>query len=160
MISQTSRIRRGALLALLLVLSLFAGSSASVWAQGTVLTTVVPGDIHISVEISGRGSVGIGSRTLTKSGNVVLPFQREVAVTVNPEDGARISRIVWNGADVTSLLKSGQLKLSEFHATDTLKVIFEDVQGAPKTGDAVSLTLLFGAGSAAALWLTRRSRTR
>lgn len=109
-------------------------------ALTTVLSTNVPDEISLRVEITGKGTVAVGEKRLSSTGTVAVKRHQPFTVTLSPRQGYRVTAVSLNGKSVLSSLKNGKLTMDELNLDDVLSVTFTKTASShhgsnPKTGD-------------------------
>lgn len=109
-------------------------------ALTTVLSTNVPDEISLRVEITGKGTVAVGEKRLSSTGTVAVKRHQPFTVTLSPRQGYRITAVSLNGKSVLSSLKNGKLTVDELNLDGVLSVTFTKTASSyhgsnPKTGD-------------------------
>ena len=75
-------------------------------ALTTVLSSNVPDEISLRVEITGKGTVAVGEKRLSSTGTVAVKRHQPFTVTLSPRQGYRITAVSLNGKSVLSSLKN------------------------------------------------------
>lgn len=109
-------------------------------ALTTVLSTNVPDEVSLRVEITGKGTVAVGEKRLSSTGTVTVKRHQPFTVTLSPRQGYRITAVSLNGKSVLSSLKNGKLTVEELNLDGVLSVTFTKTASShhgsnPKTGD-------------------------
>ena len=109
-------------------------------ALTTVLSTNVPDEVSLHVEITGKGTVTVGEKKLSSTGTAAVKRHQPFTVTLSPQQGYRITAVSFNGKSVLSRLKNGKLTVDELNLDGVLSVTFTKTASSyhgsnPKTGD-------------------------
>lgn len=109
-------------------------------ALTTVLSTNVPDEVSLYVEITGKGTVAVGEKRLSSIGTVAVKRHQPFTVTLSPRQEYRVTAVSLNGKSVLSSLKSGKLTVEELNLDGVLSVTFTKTASShhgsnPKTGD-------------------------
>ena len=109
-------------------------------ASTTVLSTNVPDEVSLRVEITGKGTVAVGEKRLSSIGTVGVKRHQCFTVTVSRWQGYRVTAVSLNGKSVLSSLKNGKLTVEDLNLDGVLSVTFTKTASShhgsnPKTGD-------------------------
>lgn len=109
-------------------------------ALTTVLSTNVPDEVSLRVEITGKGTVAIGEKKLSSTGTVAVKRHQPFTVTLSPQQGYRVTAVSLNGQSVLSSLKNEKLTVEDLNLDGVLSVTFTKTASShygsnPKTGD-------------------------
>ena len=109
-------------------------------ASTTNLTTGVPDEVSLHVEITGEGTVTVGEVRLSAAGEVSVKRHQPFAVSLKPKSGYQVSDVRLNGKSVLASLKDGKLVIDALNLDGTLSVTFSKIPGSwngsnPRTGD-------------------------
>ena len=109
-------------------------------ALTTVLSSNVPDEVSLRVEITGKGTVAVGEKRLSSTGTVAVKRHQPFTVTLSPRQGYRVTAVSLNGKSVLSSLKNGKLTMDELNLDGVLSVTFTKTASShhksnPKTGD-------------------------
>lgn len=109
-------------------------------ALTTVLSTNVPDEVSLRVEITGKGTVTVGEKKLSSTGTAAVKRHQPFTVTLSPRQGYRIAAVSLSGKSVLSRLKNGKLTVEELNLDGVLSVTFTKTASShhgsnPKTGD-------------------------
>ena len=126
-----------------------------VLASTTNLTTGVPDEVSLHVEITGEGTVTVGEMRLSSAGTVSVKRHQPVTVSLEPESGYQVSDVRLNGKSVLASLKDGKLVIDALNLDGTLSVTFSKTPGSwngsnPRTGDQQGTVAMIAALTAAA----------
>ena len=69
-------------------------------ASTTVLSTNVPDEVSLRVEITGKGTVAVGEKRLSSTGTVAVKRHQPFTVTLSPRQGYRVTAVSLNGKSV------------------------------------------------------------
>ena len=124
-------------------------------ASTTNLTTGVPDEVSLHVEITGEGTVTVGEVRLSATGTVSVKRHQPVTVSLKPKSGYQVSDVRLNGKSVLASLKDGKLVINALNLDGTLSVTFSKIPGSwngsnPRTGDQQGTTAMIAALTAAA----------
>ena len=152
--------------ALFLCCLLFFGFSTHAFAatEGSqIITVTVP--CTVTLEIGGHGSVTVDGTSYTGT----VSFQKEpgtvLTYIITPESEYRISKVTYDGMNVTSELKNSRYKAPTLKGNVTVMVSFvkQTSPDSPQTGDDSRIGLwisLMCVSGIALIVLWRRSRQR
>lgn len=109
-------------------------------ALTTVLSSNVPDEVSLRVEITGKGTVAVGEKRLSSTGTVEVKRHQPFTVTLSPQQGYRVTAVSLNGKSVLSSLKNEKLAVEELNLDGVLSVTFTKTASShhgsnPKTGD-------------------------
>ena len=86
------------LLAILpLLCVLLCGMPVRALALTTVLSTNVPDEVSLRVEITGEGTVTVGEVLITATGTVSVKRHQSFTVSLEPKSGYQVSEVRLNG---------------------------------------------------------------
>lgn len=131
--------------AFLAVLLLITAFSTTAFADGgtTTLTTTVP--CTVTLQIGEHGAVTVDGTKYTGNTSFQAELDAVVTYTITPDSGYEISKVTYDGTDVTASAKSGTYKAAELKGNVTVTVTFARKGGetptdptmptSPKTGD-------------------------
>lgn len=116
-------------------------------ASTTNLSTSVPADISLTVEVKGNGIVWVGNRRITKTGVVSIPRNEEITISLQSGTEYRIASVHLNGADISNKLKNGKLTLDSMAFDSILSVQFAKRATVlpgdnPPTGDGIAKSVI------------------
>lgn len=92
--------------------------------SNTVLKTSVPDFVTLTIEITGKGSVGIGDKKYSYSQMVSIPRSEQTVVSFQSATGYQISSIKLNGNDISQQLDGSSLVIDNPNQNMTLSVVF------------------------------------
>ena len=78
----------------------------AVWAQETILTTIVPSSHTLYIELIGDGTVIVDGVAYTNSTEIQLPRHSKPQISLRAADGYKIKTILWEGENVTEAFKA------------------------------------------------------
>lgn len=124
-------------------------------ASTTNLTTGVPDEVSLHVEITGEGTVTVGEVRLSATGTVSVKRHQPFTVSLEPKSGYQVSDVRLNGESVLDSLKDGKLVIDALNLDGTLSVTFYKIPGSwngsnPHTGDRQAMVAMIAALTAAA----------
>ena len=125
-----------------------------VLASTTNLTTGVPDEVSLRVEITGEGIVTVGEVRLSATGTVSVKRHQPFTVSLEPKSGYQVSDVRLNGKSVLASLKDGKLVIDALNLDGTLST-FSKTPGSwngsnPRTGDQQGTVAMIAALTAAA----------
>ena len=107
---------------------LLCGMPVLALASTTNLTTGVPDEVSLRVEITGEGTVTVGEMRLSSAGTVSVKRHQPVTVSLEPKSGYQVSEVRLNGKSVLASLKDGKLVIDALNLDGTLSVTFSTRQ--------------------------------
>lgn len=124
-------------------------------ASTTNLTTDVPDEVSLRVEITGEGTVTVGKVRLSATGTISVKRHQPVTVSLEPKPGYQVSEVRLNGKSVLASLKDGKLVIDALNLDGTLSVTFSKTPGSwngsnPRTGDQQATVAMIATLTAAA----------
>ena len=114
---------------------LFSISPLCVSAVDTTLTTSVPANHTIQLEIKGKGTVIIDGRQYLKSQTISIQRHKEAVIKIQAAQGYYIRSVTYNQENITHLFNNGNWTMPKVESDITLSVIFVKDSGNPPTGD-------------------------
>lgn len=127
-------------------------------ASTTNLSTSVPADISLTVEVKGNGIVWVENQRITKTSVVSIPRNEDITISLQSGTGYRIASVHLNGADISNKLKNGKLTLDGMAFDSILSAHF--VKRAtvlpgdnPPTGDGIAKSVICCSMSMMALFV-------
>lgn len=161
-IRAASRKKRILLLLLLAVLCI-ACMPLTALAHETTLTTTVPSQCPMKIEIIGNGKVDVEGVSYTETSIVQVKRHTETEFVIIPDEGYMLQAVSYDGEDVLSKMNDNTLVLPEVSEDAVLKVVFVSNGTIPKTGEYRSslwmyalLMLVSGIGI---VFFARKTRT-
>ena len=116
----------------------------TVSAEVTTLSTSVPKQVTLSVEITGKGTVTVNGHS--SGNNATYPVNRleNISVLVTADSDYLLKAVYLDGADVTDVLNHGLLTIENIQFDTDLTVVFTQksscISGTnPATGDLFHL---------------------
>lgn len=142
MVQKAATIYKRCSVMLLITLCIILFIPISVNAGSAILTTQVPVQCTIQVNIIGRGSIRIDGTSIYASGTLVIQRHKESVVEFLPGLGYQTASILLNGVDVTQDLRSRKLTLDGITFDSVLTVVFVKKSAVwpgsnPPTGDGI-----------------------
>ena len=116
----------------------------TVWAQETVLTTIVPSSHALHIDVAGEGTILVDGVAYTKTADIQVQRQHRPELSVLAADGSKIETVLWGSEDVTAAFQDGKWTAPEILNNAALTVTFEKTSSTPKTGDNAYPELWFG----------------
>ena len=109
-------------------------------ALTTVLSTNIPDEVSLRVEITGKGTVAVGEKRLSSTGTVAVKRHQPFTVTLSPRQGYRVTAVSLNGQSVLPSIQNGKLTVEDLNLDGVLSVTFTKTASShhesnPKTGD-------------------------
>ena len=153
------------ILMLILILSDALPSEVNADTSGTqVITVSIP--CTVTLLIGEHGAVQVNGKNYTGNASIQAPVGSSLTYIIIPDSGYEISKLTYDGADVTSAVKNGRYRAAALEYNVTVKVSFveQTSPGNPRTGDnsriRLWITLMCGSGiSLILLWRRERRRT-
>lgn len=105
------------------------------YAQDTKLTTTVPSQFLLKIEIDGKGKVQVGEKCFSETTTVSVKRHTKTAITVIPAANYEIKSVLYNGEAITDNLQNHTLILPEPTDDSILSITFEEKAQPPQTGD-------------------------
>ena len=130
-----NKFKRTVMLLAVLLLTLIP---LSAFAAETTLTTTVPSEFFVKIEIEGKGSVIVDGVEYSENAEIVVKRNEEISYQIVPAEGYEIKAVFFNDADVTESLKDGVITIFA-DGDGVLKVTFSAIPESPKTGDDSNL---------------------
>ena len=121
---------------LILAVLLFFSIGAS--ALETTLTTTVPSEFLIKLEINGNGNVKVEDKTYFENTDIVVKRNEWISYKISPNENFKIKSVFFNGEDVTTKLEDNVFKAFS-DKNITLKIVFTTVNDSPVTSDNSNL---------------------
>ena len=128
------RKNRVSIMLLLTILSV-ACMPLTAFAHETMLTTTVPSQCPMKIEIVGNGKVNVEGVSYTETSIVQAKRHTEVEFVIIPDRGYVLQAVSYNGEDVLSKIHDNTLLLSEVSEDSVLKIVFEANGTVPRTGE-------------------------
>ena len=121
--------------ALLIAILMFCCIPFTAHAAETILTTTVPSQVPIKLEIEGNGRIEVNGKSYTESTTVQVNRHAKTEFIIIPNYDYELKAILYNGENVFSELQNNIFTLQEVKSDSILKVIFAPKGVPPKTGD-------------------------
>lgn len=116
---------------MLLVVLLSCVIPLSALAAETELTTTVPSEFFLSIEIEGKGTVSVNGTEYTESTQIIIKRHEQTDFLLTANDGYEIKSVLWNGEE-----KENTFSIENIEMDSVLKVIFSPKSSdMPQTGD-------------------------
>lgn len=161
-IRAASRKKKVSLLLLLAVLCI-ACMPLTAFAHETTLTTTVPSQCPMKIEIVGNGKVEVEGTSYTETSIVQVKRHTETEFVFIPDEGYMLQAVSYDGEDVLSKIHNDTLVLPEVSEDSVLKVVFVSNGTVPKTGEYRSplwiYALLMLVSSIGIVFSVRKTRT-
>ena len=116
----------------------------TVWAQETVLTTVVPSSHTMQLVLTGEGTILVDGVAYTKTVDIQVQRQHRPEISILTADGSKIKTVLWGSEDVTAAFQDGKWTAPEILNDVALTVTFEKISSTPQTGDYTYPEFWFG----------------
>lgn len=94
------------------------------FAAETTLTTTVPSDFTLNVDIQGKGAVIVDDNAYNTDTALTIERLKETKIDITPFAGYKLKSLHYNGENVLSKLSSGTLVLPPLEQDSVLKVVF------------------------------------
>lgn len=127
------------------------------FAAETVLTTTVPTEFSLRIEVDGQGTVFVNGTEYRDGDTVVIPRNTDALYRFTPDNGHKLTSVVYNGIQHIGECKDGTLQLFVDNNA-VLQIRFTAISQGPQTGDTdnivgvyavMALALLTVAGTVA-----------
>ncbi len=105
------------------------------FASKTTLTTTVPAQFSVKLEVEGNGKVEVNGKSYTESTVIEVNRHTKTEFRLTPNSDYELKSVFFNGEDVFSELSDNTFILQEITSNSTLKVTFTPKNDSPKTGD-------------------------
>ncbi len=116
----------------------------SVFAQDTILTTVVPSQFQLKIEMDGKGEVQIGERRFSKTTTIWADRHTPIAVSVFPARGYQVKEVLYNGKTLLEDPQSSSFLLPALTGDAVLTVSFKEDLLPGQTGENRHKIFLLG----------------
>ena len=161
-IRAANRKKRISLLLVLAVLCI-ACMPLTAFAHETTLTTTVPSQCPMKIEIIGNGKVEVEGTSYTETSIIQVKRHTETEFVLIPDEGYMLQAVSYDGEDVLSQIHNDTLVLPEVREDAVLKVVFVSNGTVPKTGEYRSplwiYALLMLVSSIGIVFSVRKTRT-
>lgn len=104
-------------------------------ASETTLTTTVPAQFSVKLEIEGNGKVEVNGKSYTESTTIEVNRHTKTEFCLIPNSDYELKAILYNDENVFSELRDSIFALQEIESDSVLKVTFTPKSLPPKTGD-------------------------
>ncbi|MBR5291396.1 MAG: hypothetical protein IKU32_00610 [Clostridia bacterium] len=94
------------------------------FAAEITLTTTVPSDFTMNVDIQGKGTVIVDGNAYNTDTALTIERLKETKIDITPFAGYKLKSLHYNGKNVLSKLSSGTLVLPPLEQDSVLKVVF------------------------------------
>lgn len=133
----------------------------SAFAAETTLTTTVPSEFSVKIEIEGKGSVIVDGVEYSENAEIVVKRNEEISYKILSAEGYEIKAVFFNDTDVKRSLKDGVITIFA-DGDGMLKVAFSAIPENPKTGDDSNLigaiiTMMICAATLSAAFACRKA---
>ena len=105
------------------------------FASKTTLTTTVPAQFSVKLEVEGNGKVEVNGKSYTENTTIEVDRHTKTEFRLTPNSGYEIKSVFFNGENVFSELRDSIFALQEIENDSVLKVTFTPKNASPKTGD-------------------------
>lgn len=107
----------------------------SAFAPETTLTTSVPSQFSVKLEIEGNGKIEVNGKSYTKNTTIEVDRHIMTEFYLIPNSDYELKAILFNNENVFSELRNSIFTLQEIESDSVLKVTFAPKSGSPETGD-------------------------
>lgn len=105
------------------------------FASKTTLTTTVPAQFSVKLEVEGNGKVEVNGKSYTESTVIEVNRHTKTEFRLTPNSDYELKSVFFNGEDVFSELRDSIFALQEIESDSVLKVTFTPKSLPLKTGD-------------------------
>ena len=112
----------------------------TVSAQETTLTTAVPSNHTLHIEIIGKGTVVVDGISYAETTDVQLVRHSQPTISL---DSGNVVCATINSEDITKKIQNGNWTMPQIIDDSRLCVTFRETPNNPATGDTVNILLLF-----------------
>ena len=105
------------------------------FASKTTLTTTVPAQFSVKLEVEGNGKVEVNGKSYTESTVIEVNRHTKTEFRLTPNSDYELKSVFFNGEYVFSELSDNTFILREATSNSTLKVTFMPKSDSLKTGD-------------------------
>lgn len=123
------------LTACLFILAIWVLFPVTAWAQETTITTQIPSNHTLHIDIAGNGEVLVDGVSCKQTGDLQIQRGTTPQITVKSAGGAVLKTAVLNEEDITEELSTATYLMPEMYFDAALTVVFESVSDVPQTGD-------------------------
>ncbi len=114
-----------------------------VFAATTTLTTSIPHNVNVEVDIEGNGIIAFGDVVCKASGVIEIPRNGNITITATPNNGWMLQSATIGEEDFTDRLQKGSITLETVAEDLTMKIQFQKIAKLPQTGDVGVAPWLF-----------------
>ena len=133
---QVSAIKNKICAVLLIAILLVACIPVSVFASETTLTTTVPSQVSVKLEIEGNGKIEVNGKSYTESTTIEVNRHTKTEFYIISNSDYELKAILYNDENVFSELRDSIFTLQEIENDSVLKVTFTPKSDSPETGDS------------------------
>lgn len=126
--------KRWVFLSLFFALVIFLYIPPTAFAQDTQLTTIVPSQFLLKIELDGKGEVQIGEKHFSTSTTISVNRHTETEIALIPAENYEIKSVLYNGKLLTGDLRNDILTLPELTGDSVLIIAFTEKVSPPQTG--------------------------
>ena len=112
----------------------------TVSAQETTLTTAIPSNHTLHIEIIGKGTVVVDGVSYAETTDVQLVRHSQPIISLN---SGNVVCATINSEDITNKIQNGNWTMPQIIDDSRLCVTFRETPNNPATGDTVNIPLLF-----------------
>ena len=148
-----------------MLLAMLFSTNAAAESCTTILTATVP--CTVPLQIGEHGTVTVNGITYTGDASIKADLDTVLTYTITPDSGYEISKVTYDGTDVTASAKSGTYTALALKGNVTLTVAFtKAVPTSPQTGDEscmalwIAMMCVSGAEIAALVISSRKRKAR
>lgn len=95
------------------------------FAAETTITTTVPSEFPLKIEIEGSGTVEFAGKRYNKSTELMLLRHRDYSFKIMPDRDYEITSVLYNGEDILSEIVDGTFVISQIEGDSVLHISFE-----------------------------------
>ena len=106
------------------------------FASETTLTTTVPAQVSVKLEVEGNGKVEVNGKSYTESTTIEVNRHTKTEFYIIPNSDYELTAVLYNGEDVFSELSGNTFALQEVIGDSVLRIIFTPKSNSPQTGDS------------------------
>lgn len=93
-------------------------------ASTTTLSTSVPANVSLTVEITGKGAVWIGNQKILKTSVVSIPRNQDITISIQSGTGYRLASVSLNGTNLSNKMQNGKMLLDDMAFDGVLTIRF------------------------------------
>lgn len=105
-------------------------------ASETTLTTTVPSQVSVKLEIEGNGKIEVNGKSYTENTTIEVDRHTKTEFCLIPNFDYELKAILYNDENVFSELRDSIFTLQEIENDSVLKVTFTPKNASPETGDS------------------------